>query len=431
MKFLSYIFMVALMMATSISSALAVEWVAQPNHQLSDGRDYGERNIGGGASSFHAGEDIYSGGQYRNQPFYTSHGGTVSTGTMRGYGNTITVTNGHVRTLYGHANGYTVENGSDVNAGDNIGLVGNTGNTVGRTGVHLHYEIQVYDTTTGRWDSVDPTIARGLINAGYEPGSKEFTAAALSETRKKHGRTKADKTGRGVPGSPGNGSKTGKNASGEQCSPEMRNIAEQLQNMRSQRANEIITSSITQPTSVAQMSCVDQLAAQYSSQIGKIFTDPIMGLANTKFPDVVQKTFLGTVVDNFMGSALSGIQSAVNTVISDTISSVAGAILPGVGGALGNLFGGGAKFDCKIMKAIWDLVQCAGLPKFPSLFDLDFGGSFLQRPDSCEGRVLYDTALDMLNNTGLARQTVNASAQQSKALNKAIRCSVGAGRDCR
>ena len=220
------------------------------------------------------------------------------------------------------------------------------------------------------------------------------------------------------------------NTAGAQCLPKYRAIIDELSNANIQRQNQAITELIGQPPSVSQMSCVDQLAAQYSSEIGKIFSDPFMGLANTTFPDVVQDTFLGTVVDNFMGGALSRIQSAINTTISNTISSVAGAILPGVGGALGNLFGGGTDYDCKIMKAIWDLVQCAGLPEFPSLFDLDFGGSFLSRPDSCAGQVLYDSALDMLNNSGLARQAIGASAQQSRALNRAIRCSVGAGADC-
>ena len=220
------------------------------------------------------------------------------------------------------------------------------------------------------------------------------------------------------------------NNTGAQCDSSMRSIVEQLSNMNIQRQNQAVIDTITQPSSVAQMSCVDQLAAQYSSEIGKIFTDPFMGLANTQFPGVIQDSFLGTVADNFIGSALSGVQSAINTTISNTISSVAGAILPGVGGALGNLFGGGSDYDCKIMKAIWDMVQCVGLPELPSLFDLDFGGSFLTRPDSCEGQVLYDSALDMLNNSGLARQAIDASAQQSRAMNRAIRCSVGAGTDC-
>lgn len=215
-----------------------------------------------------------------------------------------------------------------------------------------------------------------------------------------------------------------------QCLPENLSIADQLANLYKNQANQSLSDIITQPTSVAQMSCIDQLSAKYASEIGTKFMNDI-GLSGTStYPDFVQDTFLGIVADNFMGGALSGIQEAINGAIANTLSNVANAILPGIGGGLGNLLGGGVDYDCEIMKTIWDLIQCQGLPEFPKLFDLDFGGSFLSRPDSCVGQVLYDGAIDTLNNSGAASGLKAWSAQESQQLNQAIRCSVGSGSDC-
>lgn len=215
-----------------------------------------------------------------------------------------------------------------------------------------------------------------------------------------------------------------------QCDPAMFSIADQLSLMHKNMANQSMADLITQPTSVAQMSCIDQLSSKYADEIGSQFGSSIGLGASSNFSGLVQDSFLGIVADNFMGGALSGIQEAINTSISNTISSVAGAILPGLGGGLGNLFGGGTDFDCKIMKAIWDLIQCQDFPEFPKLFDLDIGGSLLSRPDSCAGQALYDGAIDMLNNSGVADSMTQWSAEQSQELNRSIRCSVASGSDC-
>ncbi len=56
-----------------------------------------------------------------------------------GYGNTIVIAHGTTFTLYGHLSAINVRCGQDVNGGQTIGAVGNTGNS---SGPHLHFEIR-------------------------------------------------------------------------------------------------------------------------------------------------------------------------------------------------------------------------------------------------------------------------------------------------
>jgi murein DD-endopeptidase MepM/ murein hydrolase activator NlpD len=57
----------------------------------------------------------------------------------RGYGNLVVVENGSYQTYYAHLSEIPVAVGQAVQAGEVIGLSGNTGNS---TGPHLHYEIR-------------------------------------------------------------------------------------------------------------------------------------------------------------------------------------------------------------------------------------------------------------------------------------------------
>lgn len=57
----------------------------------------------------------------------------------QGYGNLVIVENGPWRTYYAHLSEIPVQVGQWVQAGDVIGLSGNTGNS---TGPHLHYEVR-------------------------------------------------------------------------------------------------------------------------------------------------------------------------------------------------------------------------------------------------------------------------------------------------
>jgi murein DD-endopeptidase MepM/ murein hydrolase activator NlpD len=77
---------------------------------------------------------------------YSANSGVViesSDGWNSGYGNYIIIKhqNGSY-SLYGHLSLRLVEIGDEVEKGELIGYVGNTGYTIGPTGCHLHFEIR-------------------------------------------------------------------------------------------------------------------------------------------------------------------------------------------------------------------------------------------------------------------------------------------------
>lgn len=95
----------------------------------------------GGASSFHHGVDLYTGGP---KPIFAGGAGTVAAvESLRGYGKTVLVDHGRgVKTRYAHLSSYAdgLSPGRRVAKGDRLGLTGRTGNA---TAVHLHYEILI------------------------------------------------------------------------------------------------------------------------------------------------------------------------------------------------------------------------------------------------------------------------------------------------
>ncbi len=82
-----------------------------------------------------------------NTPNYAAKAGTVEIaqcGWNSGYGCYIVINHGGgVKTLYGHHNKLLVSPGDYVEAGQTIGLMGNTGKVRGVTGIHLHFEIRI------------------------------------------------------------------------------------------------------------------------------------------------------------------------------------------------------------------------------------------------------------------------------------------------
>jgi len=78
-------------------------------------------------------------------PNYAAKAGVVEKsqcGWNSGYGCYVIIDHGNgVKTLYGHHSRLLVSVGEYVEAGQTIGLMGNTGKVRGRTGIHLHFEI--------------------------------------------------------------------------------------------------------------------------------------------------------------------------------------------------------------------------------------------------------------------------------------------------
>lgn len=86
--------------------------------------------------SFHKGLDMVS----KNKNILASDNGKVTfVGNRSGYGNCIIIDHGNgYQTLYGHLSKINVSEGTVVEKGEVIGVMGNTGNSYG---VHLHFEI--------------------------------------------------------------------------------------------------------------------------------------------------------------------------------------------------------------------------------------------------------------------------------------------------
>lgn len=99
----------------------------------------GRRSPWGGGWKFHAGLDVRAA---NGTPVWAAGGGTVAfAGQMRGYGNMVVVDHGFdLKTVYAHLSRIYVDRGRQVQAGDVIAAVGQTGHA---TGPHLHYEVRV------------------------------------------------------------------------------------------------------------------------------------------------------------------------------------------------------------------------------------------------------------------------------------------------
>jgi murein DD-endopeptidase MepM/ murein hydrolase activator NlpD len=94
-----------------------------------------------GGAAFHAGLDFRG---PSGAPIYAAAKGTVSfVGVSQGYGKTVEIDHGNgLMTRYAHMSGFRAQVGQPVQAGDVIGLIGNTGRS---TGPHLHFEVRIHD----------------------------------------------------------------------------------------------------------------------------------------------------------------------------------------------------------------------------------------------------------------------------------------------
>lgn len=96
----------------------------------------------------HHGIDIGQGGR-SNVPIVAAESGIVTfAGWMNGYGNTILITHiiegRQITTLYAHLASFNVSNGQSVSRGQQIAIMGNTGDSLGP---HLHFEVH-----EGNWN---------------------------------------------------------------------------------------------------------------------------------------------------------------------------------------------------------------------------------------------------------------------------------------
>ena len=98
-------------------------------------------NMSRGFGRGHSGLDICNGPvTVRNKPALAADGGTVIyAGRYYGYGNYVLIQHSNgLQTAYGHLNSISVVKGQQVSRGQQIGLIGSTGQS---SGPHLHFEV--------------------------------------------------------------------------------------------------------------------------------------------------------------------------------------------------------------------------------------------------------------------------------------------------
>lgn len=91
----------------------------------------------------HKGIDIARTDRSTNPPIFAAADGTVESASFNGggYGNMVIINHGNgMKTLYAHMSSLTVKSGQKIGRGQQIGVMGSTGNS---TGVHLHFEVHV------------------------------------------------------------------------------------------------------------------------------------------------------------------------------------------------------------------------------------------------------------------------------------------------
>ncbi len=94
-------------------------------------------------------------------PILSAHAGTCQVGWDEyGYGCYVKISDGLFTTIYAHLQQALVANGQEVRQGQQIGVVGSTGNS---TGPHLHFGVRVAGVRNPAYDGyVDPVIYRQI-----------------------------------------------------------------------------------------------------------------------------------------------------------------------------------------------------------------------------------------------------------------------------
>jgi murein DD-endopeptidase MepM/ murein hydrolase activator NlpD len=105
---------------------------------------------------FHAGIDI--GAPYGTTVWASDEGTVVYAGEASGYGTLVLISHGTVNgqdltTGYAHMSALLVSEGQHVTRGQQIGRVGNEGNS---TGPHLHFEVRLDGNPVQPLDYVSP-----------------------------------------------------------------------------------------------------------------------------------------------------------------------------------------------------------------------------------------------------------------------------------
>lgn len=125
---------------------------------------FGERQdpLRPGEMEFHTGIDIAA--PYGTPVHATANGIVEKAGGESGYGRLIILNNGHgIETYYAHLSGFAVTEGEQVERGQIIGYVGESGRV---TGSNLHYEIRIHNTPVNPHPFLHETIQQLALSGG-------------------------------------------------------------------------------------------------------------------------------------------------------------------------------------------------------------------------------------------------------------------------
>lgn len=104
---------------------------------------YVSSHLGPRWGKMHNGIDIARTDRSTSPPIYAAESGTIEVATFNegGYGNMVIINHGNgLQTHYAHMSSLNVKSGESVKRGEQIGVMGATGNS---TGIHLHFEVHV------------------------------------------------------------------------------------------------------------------------------------------------------------------------------------------------------------------------------------------------------------------------------------------------
>lgn len=121
-------------------------WPVPGSYRLSSEYNPRESPITG-KNEFHQGIDIPA--PYGKAVVAAADGVVITSGWVRGFGNTIMIDHGSgLVTIYGHNSSLTVSNGQQVKKGQQVARIGSTGYS---TGNHCHFEVRINGRHTNPW----------------------------------------------------------------------------------------------------------------------------------------------------------------------------------------------------------------------------------------------------------------------------------------
>ncbi len=139
---------------------------------------YGWRTLFG-TRQWHAGQDIVGDDNRNVRAIWDATRCEVALGYNGGRGNYVTLYySSTLRVLCQHLDDVFVKQGQAVKQGQNIGTMGNTGDS---TGAHLHIEVQRF--TNNKWSAVPPAMYTEVPNSiGTHAGNDRFDAENPTST---------------------------------------------------------------------------------------------------------------------------------------------------------------------------------------------------------------------------------------------------------